>query len=366
MRQTPTRRHLLWLQVSQSFGIQLAMSVFYPFLKQRFSFAELSLQSLVHYSIPLILLPFIRVIWVRRFILFAFALSIVRMLMAAHIDTGPELYGAAVLAGSMLVFFWIPYELTYFLGKSGHGQSSAWYFGSASVSSVLAPLLAGFIADTSGYRVLFGAAALIMVFPILLASRLPDVPIRETLRASLDSVRGIQHLIFFDGFLLSASMCLLGLSLLTFTNTATSFGTVGSLAMLSAVLLSLAVARMSDAKHDRLTWITWTSVASAALLVLLGWQTSFWGFSFYLIVYTSVRVLAQPIVNALPMDLRSDHTKLYIARQFLLSLGRVTGFGLTWVCVYLSGLKPMYVIYAVGFLIYTLCAKRVLRSATTS
>ncbi len=361
MPQAPTRPHLLWLQVSQSFGIQLAMSVFYPFLKQQFSFGELSLQSLVQYSIPLILLPFLRVIWVRRFILLAFALSIVRMLITTRIDTSLELYGAAVLAGSMPVFFWIPYEITYFRQKTGHGQSSAWYFGSASVSSVLAPLLAGFIADTSGYRVLFLVAALVMTFPILLASRLPDEPVRETLRASLDSVRGIRHLIFFDGFLLSAAMCLLGLSLLTFTNTATSFGTVGSLAMLSATLLSLAVARISDATNNRLSWITWTSVASAILLLLLGWQTSFWWFSFFLIVYTSVRVLAQPIVNALPMDLRLDHTKLYIARQFLLSLGRVTGFGLTWACVYLSGLKPMYAIYALGFLVYAWCVRRVLQ-----
>ncbi len=358
MNPAPSRAQLLWLQATQAFAIQLTMSMLYPFLRTRFSFAELSLQSLVQYSLPIILLPFIRVFWVRRFVLFAFAVSVVRMLFLSRVATPFELYATAALAGCMLVFFWVPYEITYFRERTRNGMTSAWYFGVMSVAGVMAPISAGVIADRFGYHILFLLAALIMIVPLILARRLPDEPIRETLRASLRSLRSIQHLLIFDGFLLSTSMCLTALSLLTFTKTATAFGTVSSLATLVATLVSFSAAQLSDRDGNRSRWITWTSVASAVLILALGWQTSFWWFSLVLVGYTCVRTLAQPIINALPMDLHPDHTKLYIGRQFLLSAGRVVGFGLTWACALSVGLRPMYVIYAIGFVVYVFCVRR--------
>lgn len=362
MRSAPSRSTLLWLQTTQAFAIQLTMSVFYPFLRMRFSFAELSLQSLVQYGLPLILLPFVRVIWVRRFVFFAFAVSVLRMLFVSRVSTPLELYVAAAMAGCMLVFFWVPYEITYFRERTRHGNASAWYFATGSAAGITAPLLGGVIADHFGYPPLFFLAAIVMVIPFMLARRLPDEPIRETLGASLRSLKGIHSLLVFDGFLLSTSMCLTGLSLLTFTNTATAFGTVSSVAALVATLVSFSAAQMSDRRGSRLGWIVWTSALSSLLVLALGWQTSFWWFSLVLIGYTCVRTLAQPIINALPMDLHSDHTKLYIGRQFLLNAGRVVGFGLTWACALTIGLRPMYVIYAVGFLVYIFYVRKALAS----
>lgn len=362
MKPAVSRSQLLWLQATQSFAIQLTMSVLYPFLRARFSFAELSLQSLVQYSLPIILLPFIRAFWVRRFVLFAFAVSVVRMLFLARVTTPLELYVAAALAGCMLVFFWVPYEITYFRERTRNGISSAWYFGVMSVAGVIAPILAGVIADRFGYRALFLLAAIIMLVPLVLARRLPDEPIRETLGASLRSLKKIRPLLVFDGFLLSTSMCLTGLSLLTLTKTATAFGTVSGLATLAATIVSFTAAQLSDRHGNRSSWITWTSVASAALILALGWQTSFWWFSLVLVAYTCVRTLAQPIINALPMDLHPDHTKLYIGRQFLISAGRVVGFALTWACAMSLGLRPMYVIYALAFVVYIFYVRKALAS----
>lgn len=366
MTPLPSRARLLWLQLSQGVATQLALSVFYPFLSQHFSFAQLSLQSLVQSSVPLLILPFIREFWIRRFILLAFAISIVRMLLATRIDSPLELYSSALLTGSMLVFFWVPYEILYFREQSRHGTSSAWYFSTGAISSVITPLIAGLVADTFGYTALFSLAALMMIIPLGLAWQLPDQPIHESLWSSLPAVKGIKHLLFLDGFLLSASMCLLGLSLLTFTKTATQFGAVSSVVTLAATLLSFVAAKASDQDQHRWTWIAGTGLTSAVTLIMLGWQTSFWWFSLLLILYTSLRTLAQPIVNALPMDLQPDHTKLYIARQFVLNVGRVIGFALTWGCVYLSGLRPMYVIYALGFILYITCVRRVLRPKISS
>lgn len=361
MKDAPSQKQLLWLQVSQGFAIQLIFSVLYPFLRQYFSFAELSLQSMVQYSLPLFLLPFIRVFWIKRFIAFAFALSIIRMIMAPGIDTSLELYSAAVLAGAYLVFFWVPYELLYFRARAGNGVSSAWYFGVMSMVGIFGPIIAGFTADYLGYEILFGCAALLMLIPFFLVSRLPDERVNVGLTESLASVRGIRHLLFFDGFFLSMGACLFALTLLTFTKTATDFGMITGLATLVATLTSFSAAGMSDKKGDRFMIIAITSGLLAVLTFALGFQTSFWWFSFLLVVHASIRTIAQPFLNALPMDLHPDHTKLYVARQFLLSVGRVLGFGMTWLCALTVGLKPMYMAYALGFIAYIVCVKRALR-----
>lgn len=361
MREEPSRAHLLWLQVSQSFASQLASSVFYPFLKQHFSFAELSVQSVIQYSVPLLLLPFIRVFWLKRCIIFALVINALRLAFLPAVDTRLEAYLAAAVAGLMLVFFWVPYEIMYFRRKDAHGRSSAWYFNTFSVVGIATPLLAGLIADRFGYPVLFWLGSSLVIVPLFFTFRLPDRHVNEGLFSSLRFLRGIRHLIFFDGFLLSASMCLIGLSLLTFTDSAFEFGAIGSVAMLFAALVSFPAAFLSDARKDRFLPIALMSVASAVSLIALGWQSSLWWFSLIFIVYTSIRVLTQPIVNALPMDLCLDHTKLYVARQFLLNAGRVLGFGLTWVSVLTVGLKPMYLLYALAYLIYLFCVRRVLR-----
>jgi len=360
MKGVPSQRQLLWLQASQGFAIQLIFSVLYPFLRQHFSFAELSLQSMVQYSLPLFLLPFIRVFWIKRFIVFAFVLSILRMIVAPGIDTSLELYSAAVLAGAYLVFFWVPYELVYFRARAGNGVSSAWYFGVMSVVGIFGPIIAGLTADHLGYNVLFGGAALLMLIPLFLASRLLDERVNAGLGESLLSVRGIRHLLFFDGFFFSMSACLFALSLLTFTKTATDFGAITGVAALVATLTSFGAAGISDRKGDRFTIIAVTSGLLAVLTFALGFQTSFWWFSLLLVVHASIRTIAQPLLNALPMDLRPDREKLYVARQFLLSAGRVLGFGMTWLCALTVGLRPMYVAYALGFVVYIFCVKRVL------
>ena len=353
MRSLSTKR-LLILQGSQSLAILLSTSVFFPFLKSHFSFAEISLQSAVNYSAPILLLPFIRIFRPRVMMLTAFAIAIVRVLLAIHIHTLWDLHLNAFLAGIYLVLFWVPYEILYFKKQdvSTHGKSSAWYFGMMSTMGIIAPLVAGLVADHFGYPMLFFVSALCMLMPIALAWNLPDVRIAETLSASLRHLRRVSSLLIFDGFFLSIPTCLIALSLLSFTHSASQFGTIASLVSVVATLVSLGVADLSDRKQNRGMIIYPLTILSSLLLIILGLQKTLPSFVAILMIFTSLRTILQPVMNALPMDLCTDHTKLYIGRQFYISVGRVIGFGLTWFCAITVGLFPMYLTYAFGTVLY--------------
>lgn len=359
-------KFLLALQLINSIGAQLAMTVFFPFLKVHFSLAQMSLHQVASYAVPLFILPFIKTYRIRLFILCSFAVAVLRSFYVMGIHDLYQLYIFSFLFGLSLVFFWVPYELLYFRQRetASHGRRSSWYFGVLSIASVVAPITGGLIADHLGYNVLFGISAGFMLLAFVLALRLPNVKIEITLRESLAHLRGVNLLMIFDGFLLSATAGLLGLSLLTFTKTATQFGSVISLAGVAATAASMIVAHYSDRKNDR-RWILYPlSIACACLLVVLGLQKNIVGFTIVLLILTSLRTVMQPIMNALPMDLRSDHGKLYVGRQVLLSTGRILGFALTWLFALRFSLFPMYVVYALAYLAYILIVRRALQTQT--
>ena len=169
-------------------------------------------------------------------------------------------------------------------------------------------------------------------------------------------------LFVFDGLFWSIAPGLVALSLLDFTQTAAQFGVVNSFVALGALFVSVFTARLSDRRKNRGLVIYPISVTCAILLIALGRQQSLYVFTVIFLLFTSLRTIAQPINNALPMDLRHDHAKLYMGRQFLLSIGRVVGFGLTWLSVLTFGLFPMYVAYAAGYILYTFMVGWVLRT----
>ncbi|MDO8505960.1 MAG: hypothetical protein Q7S48_05320 [bacterium] len=355
---------LLVLQAAYSFISQLSIAVLFPFLRQHFSFAQISLQSAIGYIIPIVLLPLLRGFNFRLSILFGIAASALRAGYVPYVDSPHELYLYAVISGLQVIFFWIPYEILYFHGHDAkiHGRQSAAYFAIFSGASIVMPVLSGFIADHFGFRILFGIGSGLMLIPFLFAFQIPKEYIRITLADSLRHLKGVMALFVFDGLFWSIAPGLVALSLLNFTQTAVQFGVVNSFVALGALFVSLFAARQSDRLQNRGMVIYPVSIFSAILLIVLGRQQSLYIFTIIFLVFTSLRTIAQPINNALPMDLRHDHAKLYMGRQFLLSIGRVLGFGLTWLSVLTFGLFPMYVAYAAGYLLYTLVVRLVLRA----
>ncbi len=310
----------------------------------------------ISYMAPILLLPFLRGFAIRPVILLAMITTVIRSIYLAYVDTASELYIYAAIAGFSGVLFWIPYEILYFARHDTmqHGRHSALYFLILSGSGIIMPLAGGFLADYWGFKPVFFIAAGATIIPFILTLRISRQYVAVTLKESIAHLKGIKGLILFEGFFWSIPPCIIALSLLTLTNTAGQFGTVSSIVALGALLTSLPIARWSDRMQNRTKIIFPVYVCAALILLLLGRQTSLLWFTVFLLIFSSLRSMTNPVVNAFTMDLRTDHTKLYMARQFLLSIGRVVGFALTWLFALTEQLYVMYVIYAFAHLAYLL------------
>lgn len=358
-----SEKRLLALQAAYAFVGQLGIAVLFPFFRQNFSFAQISSQATLGFLVPILIIPFVRSFRIRTAIIAGVIAAGARFFYTAFVDQPHELYFYALIAGLSSVLFWIPFEILYFNKHDigNHGKKSAWYFAIFSSAAILISPSAGVIADHFGFEKLFILSSVLMIIPLVLAVRLPVQTVNVTLKESLKHLRGVITLFIFDGVFWSIAPGLIALSLLNFTSTATQFGVVNSFVAIGAMCVSILAAHMSDRKRNRAAVIYPVSILSAAVMVLLGFQKSLIPFTLLFLVLSSLKTIAQPVNNALPMDLRHDHAKLYMGRQFLISVGRVFGFGLTWMSVLTFGLFPMYLIYALGYLLYTLVVSRVLR-----
>lgn len=362
---TPARR-LLLISAIYVFANQIGAAVFFPFLRAHFSFAEMVTHHAVANLAAVALLPLFRGYRLRTLVVLSFVVGIGRMLFAPAIDTLPELWIYSAFVGLTFIIFWIPFEIVFFEkhDPSSHGMRSAWYFLAMTFPGVIVPAAAGFVADSFGHTPLFVASAVLMVVPLILSFGLPARQLPYRLGESLRAVKGVKALLFFDGLFFSVPLGVVGLSLLNFTKTASGFGTIASLVAVGSLLASMAASKMSDKKLDRAFFIYPVSVVAAVLLVAVGATTSIIAFTILLIIYNSLRTVIQPIVNALPMDLCADHARLYVARQWLISIGRLVGLGTTFAAVWLfptRGLLITYIFYALGYLAFILIIRRALR-----
>lgn len=358
-----SQSYLLWLQVAYLAAVQLSLTILFPYLRKFFSFPQMSLQMAIGYVLPILLLPFVRGFAIRAAILLSFVLIVFRTIYLAGVNTVPELYIFALLSGLPNILFWIPYEILFFTkhDTTQHGRSSALYFLILSGSGIIMPVAAGFLADHWGFKLAFLISAGAMIVPFLLALKIPRQYVAVTLKESIAHLKGVKGLILLEGFFWSIPPCIIALSLLTLTSTAGQFGAVSSIVALGALLASLPIAHSSDRMQNRTKIIYPIYIGAAFILLALGRQTSLLWFTVFLLIFSSLRTMTQPVVNALVMDLRTDHTKLYMARQFLLSIGRVLGFGLTWLFALTQQLYVMYVIYALAHLVYLLMIRKTMK-----
>lgn len=367
---TPARR-LLLISTIYVFANQVGAAVFFPFLRAHFSFAEMVTHHAVANLAAVVLLPFFRGFRLRTLVVLSFVVGVGRMLFAPAIDTLVELWIYSAFVGLSYIIFWIPFEIVFFErhDPGSHGTRSAWYFFALTIPGVVVPAAAGFVADRVGHTPLFLASAALTLIPFFLSFGLPERRLPYRLWESMRAAKGVKTLLFFDGLLLSIPLGVVGLSLLTFTKTASDFGVIASLVAVGSLIASMAASRMSDKKLDRAYFIYPAALVAAVLLVAVGTTTSLIAFTILLIIYNSLRTVIQPIVNALPMDLCADHARLYVARQWMIGIGRLVGLSVTFGAVWFAasilkpraGLFATYAFYAVGYLIYIFIIRRALR-----
>ncbi len=321
--------YALWL-TSTSLGASLFEVYFYNL---GLSIPGIYLADSLWFLGSLLVIPLFRGFRARDFMLAGIAISFVSVGILL-LDPSPS---AAIpfrlLIGVTNLFFWAPFNILYYEFRKGDNAAlGAVYYAIGPVLSLFTPAIAGFLAASIGFPILFALAML--SFALTFAATfllIENKGYGYSFISCIRSISGLRSLIFMEGFAgMAITSITLNVMLLLFENHPAGFGLFTSLVTVFAVAASLVTARLSDRLKRRREFLlplvalfSLASVFASQSHDVLSFFVGFGLVSFFSRIF-------YPLPLALVVDNSKSLVESMVGREIFLNLGRLCGGILGW------------------------------------
>ena len=298
------------------------------FFNQGLSIANIFLANTIWFIAGIFAIPLFTKINSKNFILAGIFITFVSFLMLYFIHDSWVAFAFRFLGGLAGFFFWIPFNITFYeFRNKNNAFLGAIYYSITPMCSLILPALAGWIAITYSFGLLFLLCAVCYALTFLLALVfLKRYNYHYNFISSLKSISGLRSLIFLEGFAATVIVSvILDIILLIHVNTPFEFGIFVSLTTVFAVVASLITARFSDKLKQRgkfmlpiVAGFALASIATSQAPNVIVFFICFGFAEFFSRVFF-------PLPLALVVDNSTSIIESMAAREFVLNVGRVTG-----------------------------------------
>lgn len=319
------------------------------------SIPQIFLASVLWFVSAPVLIGVCRKLRIRRYMLLGIGAGMLGVLALYLFPSGGAAYVFRFLLGLTNFLFWIPFNIEYYnFRKGNNAMLGTLYYSVIPALSLVVPALAGGIAATLGYSVLYAVALACNGIALALTWRY----IREKEHAydivsSLRSISGLRSLIFLEGFAGTLIVSVtIDLVLLNFVHGPAEFGGFISLVTVFSIAASLLTSRFSDHQQKRRPYIL-LSAAAFGLSAILASQAptiALFFAAFGLIGF--FRTIFLPLPFALSVDNAKSLADTMIAREFMLGLGRLAGAVAGFVVLFYSNIQTVLLLEGVAMLAY--------------
>jgi hypothetical protein len=324
-------RRLLRLQGFYAFlaAMHWTLAFFFLVREREFSITQVLLVAFIVYlagAILILVLPAIEARWALRI---GFLLRILVIVPYWLFPQFPAILAASALFGFALVLFWVPYNLIFFehRARTTNAGVSAVYAAVQPALDVVAALLAGYLVMRWGFPALFASAFFIGVIAWPATFRLrPRAAIPMDLWGRMARLRRLRTLIVMDG--VAQGVVWPAVPIVTLTVIAGAFAYAGFFAALAVAgaVGAIIMGRISDKRAKRFAFIwpvAFVLAAANAFSIFAVASVAVWGVLRGLATMSGI--LLDPFRNAVLLDNASTVEDLFIAREFLLNMGRMAG-----------------------------------------
>lgn len=289
--------------------------------------------SAIAYIVPvaiLLLSQTVRnLVWWRWAVCLAFA-SLLLIIRVEHIG---QFYLFNLLIGSNTALFFVPYNIAHFRLTPSHRTSfsSGIMFGVYPVIGIIAPLAAGWLAQTD-YRYIWLLSAFFFLTAFLLVKRQTPIKFSLDLKRDFDYLRPTRPIVFLQGIWETVIFGLIPIFTLYFITTPLAYGSFLAYLSLTAAGAGLILGLLSDKLKNRLAFLYPLTILMA--LVTFIFPMALKSLPFWLIVTGIIQFLAPMFWNfstAYFVDRQPDHERAMPMRELILNLGRVAGLFLAWI-----------------------------------
>ena len=391
-------RQANYFNAFQTFAMGLGWSLIFLFFHRKsFTETEFAAFFIVACLFAMLLISLFKVINIKRFIFSGNMMRVILFVAASFMLISEafwqlrlSFYIIAFMWGATFFVFWVPFNIVMFRYSTKDSKASTVgiYFAVGTLTSIVVPVAAGFIAEKLGYGYLFGISALLIAVAAWLAYSAPEEAYsgncshtsksalkeeqyencensskssetgqycRYELRKALSKFGMVKPLVFLEGIFDSVFLFLIPVIALFFLKTEAEYGVFFSILSIISAFATLLLTSYSDKLNKRLLYISYGLLILAALFV----AAAFSGNSTWLILMAAisfVNSITRPFLTTVLLDMSKDANSemadLMVAREFLLNAGRVFAGIIIFVFMLFGSIMLSFLFIAAACLAY--------------
>jgi MFS family permease len=279
----------------------------------------------------------------------AIILSLIYLILLIRIASPYQLYLAYFINGLTVFFFYIFYNTAYFeaTAKEHIGKSSALMFSIGSLISLVAPLLAGCLAEIN-YLYIWIPSLFFFLIPMYVVKIQQNFAMEYSIREIFNEIKATRIFIFYGAFWEAMVFGVIPIYTLFFIKTPLGYGTFLAYLGLVGILANLLLGALTDKIQKRILFLYPVTLLMSIFTFLFVFAVS----NIFIWVFLSGAVqLLYPIYNnlalAMIIDTRPDIKKAITGREMMLSIGRIAGLTLAFLSFTLEK-QPFYIFFVLG------------------
>lgn len=319
------------------------------------SFFEIIAYNMIGFFIPILYLLFVRSFRTRTNIYISFVLGLVAYSILYTLIPSIWLYVFAMLRGIILILFYTSYNINIFglIKKKDYAFSSGVYFSIFYSLGIFFPVIAGFIAESFGFKSLFIIGAVTLTIPAYFTSKIKNIQVNFILRNAIKNLRKINILVFIEGIWEIVPFMLIGLYTIFFIKTPLKFGLFYSYLSVVGIAANIIFTKMSDKIKKRTVFIYPLSILLGIFTMFLFYAHDFRTWAILTGIIEFLGIITFPFMTTIVLDKQKTVAEGMVVRELFLNLGRVVGISFVFLSLFLfDSLLPSFLIIGMIFLLF--------------
>jgi MFS family permease len=279
--------------------------------------------------------------------------SLVYILLSISIYNSFQFYVASFINGFALFFFFIFYNIAHFKHspQEKRGYSSALMFIVPSLIGIIAPLLAGYIAQVN--LALLWIISLVSFFISFYLVRLQEnFQISYKVKAAIKEIKATRVFIFVEGVWEAMVFGVIPVYTLYFIKTPLKYGIFLSYLALVSIIANFTLGKITDRLQRRTIFLYPLTIIMACTTILFVTVKS--NLASWIILTGVIQFLLPLFWNISTAMVIDKHTNLKCAipgRELLLATGRILGLSIAFISFTIEK-SPHYIFIVLGLILF--------------
>jgi hypothetical protein len=257
-----------------------------------------------------------------------------------------------------MFFFFVFYNIAHFVStpKEQRGNGSALMFIAPSIIGIIAPLLAGLVAQ---FNIIFLWIIAILSFAVsfYVVKFQADFKISYNLIRAIKEIKATRSLIFIEGVWEAMVFAVIPIYTLFFIKTPLDYGAFLAYLAVVSVAANLLLGKLTDKLQKRVVFLYPLTMIMACTTILFAvFKTNIVNWIILVSIIQFLLPLFWNVSTAMVIDAHSNLEQAIPGREFLLATGRVLGILIAFISFSLEK-SPFYVFLILGGILFLYPAK---------